>query len=306
MGGFGEGLTQGVGIALGVIIIIVTAAFLGLSVFPTGQGGGQEQPPATGNQYSLQLPIKLTVRDQIVGTTVSGGTIYILDQNDRILETLAVGTDGVATTALAYSTGEQLKFFYSGTGYGAGPMTFTVPYANSEAQQYYYSAIDVVHFPADANITLSIMDKLGSQVATETSQSGATFTDGKAELSLHMVLSEGFGLISYSDPIEKEEDNVLLVFVLNDTLPTITANGLNLKRIEYGSTVYYYATLDDIKATVNDPAIKDISFTVFYSGTAAIQLTVKLFTHTDPDIFASSLTVDSDGFQDSVYPLIIS
>jgi len=246
------------------------------------------------------------VRDSIVGTTVSGGTIYILDSNDRILETLAVGTDGTVTTALAYATGDQLKLFYVASGYGADPITFTVPYANSEAQQYYYSAIDVVHFPADANITLSLMDKLGSQVATESAQSGTTFTDGKAELSLHMVLSEGFGLISFNDPIEKEEDDVLLVFTLNDTLPTISANGLNLKRIEYGSTVYYYTTLDDILATVNDPAIKDISFTVFYSGTAAIQLTVQILTHTDPDIFASSLSVDSDGFQDSVYPLIIT
>ena len=292
------------GFAVAVIVLAAVVYFTGnpLSYNDVGQNGA----PDTGNGYPLQLPIKITVRDKIAGTPVPGGTVYMIDAQGRIVETLTVGADGTATTALAYKSGEQYKLFYVGTGYGGAPVEFTVPLAASEAQSYYYAAVDVYHFPSDANLTLSIMDKLGAQVATEIGATGASFVDGKAELSLHIVLAEGYGLVSFDDPVEKEADDVLVVFILNDTLPTISANGLSLQRVEYGSNVYYFAKLGDIVASIDDPAIKDVGFTVFYSGTSAISLTVKVLTNTDPNVFASSLTVDSDGFEDATAALAIT
>ena len=292
---------MGVGLAIGLVVIIVVASFVGLSVFP-----GEKPAPAPSTGYSLQLPIKITVRDAITGKTVSGGTIYVLDDAGRVLETLTVDANGQATTALAYASGEKLTLFYVGTGYGGPAIAYEVPLASSEAQDYYYAAVDVYHFPSDDNLTLSLMDKLGTQVATESSSGSASFTDGKCELSLHLVLAEGYALVSYEDPIEKESDDVLIVFELNDTLPTLEASGLNLERIEYGGKVYYVAELGDIKAGLEDPAIKDIAFTVYYSGSNAISLTVKILTHTDLDVFKSSLAVDSDGFEDAIAPLVIS
>jgi len=292
---------MGVGLAIGLVVIIVVAQLVGLSMWQPEKPAPE---PQTG--YALQLQISITVRDAITGSPVSGGTVYILDADGKVLETLTVDSNGKAVTGDAYASGTELMFFYVGSGYGASPLTWTVPRAASEAQDYYFVRLDVYHFPDDAGLSLSVMDKLGTQVATETSGGSTTFTDGKAELSLHLVLSEGYGLVSYYDPIEKENDEVLVVFELNDTLPTLEASGLQLTRIEYGGKVYYVAKLGDIISTIEEPAIEDIAFTVFYSGSNAISLTVKILTHTDLDVFRSSLAVDSDGFEDAIAPLVIS
>jgi len=294
---------MGAGFALALIGIIVVASLFGFSVWQPS-GGKEETPPTTG--YALQLPISITVRDAITGSPVSGGTLYVLDESGKILESLTVDSNGKAITGDAYLSGTKLLLFYVGTGYGGAAIEYTVPYAASESQSYYYKRIDVYHFPGDAELSLSIMDKYGTQVATETAGGSASFVDGKAELSLHLVLSEGYALVSYNDPIEKEADDVLIVFELNDTLPTLEASGLQLTRIEYGGKVYYVAKLSDIISTIDDPAIKDIAFTVYYSGSNAISLAVKILTHTDPDAFRSSLSVDSDGFEDATATLVLT
>ena len=302
--GPGAGVLMGVGFAIGLIVVIVVAQFFGLAMWQPSGGETPQAPPQTG--YSLPLPVKITVRDAITGSVVTSGTVYVLDGSGRVLETLAVDSNGQAVTAMAYTSGEKLTLFYVGTGYGGAALEYEVPLAASEAQDYYYAAVDVYHFPDDAGLSLSVMDKLGTQVATETSGGSTTFTEGKAELSLHLVLSESYGLVSYYDPIEKEDDDVLVVFELNDTLPTLQADGLSLERIEYGGKVYYVAKLSDIISTIEEPAIEDISFTMYYSGSNTISLTVKVLTHTDLDVFKSSLAVDSDGFEDATAALVLT
>jgi len=299
-----QGFFMGAGFALALIGIIVVASFFGLSQFPTAPSGGEKPAEPTG--YALQLPIKITVRNAVNGSLISTGTVYVLDSEYNILETVSI-SNGVGTTAVAYQSGESLYLFFTASGYGAAAKQYTVPYAASEAQDYYYAAIDVYDFPTDAQLSLSLMDELGNQVATETSQSGASFdSDGKCELTLHMVLDEDLGIVSYFDPIEDENDDFLVVFILNDTLPTISSSGLQLERLEYGDNVYYVAKLSDLIATRDDSAIRDIGFTVYYSGSSVIGLTVKVLTMTDYNTFKSSLAVDSDGLEDSVYTLAIS
>ena len=153
--GPGAGIMMGVGFAIGLIAMLFIAQFFGLSMWqPTGGGEKPETPPTTG--YALQLPISVTVRDAIAGTPVSGGTLYVLDSDMKVLESVAVDSSGKAVTD-AYLTGTELYFFYVSTGYGAAPVLYTVPYAASEAQDYYYARVDVYAFPSDANLTLSLI-----------------------------------------------------------------------------------------------------------------------------------------------------
>ena len=301
---------QGFGIGAGIFVFFLLIALIlgGIGLTISKPEEKPTAPPTTQptGPYALQLPLKVLVRDAITGTAVSGGTLYILDLNDRILEAITVDTNGIATSNLVYKSGEKIKLFYVASGYGAPPVTVVVPYGETQYQQYHYLVVDVYNFPTESELYMSIFDAYGNQLVTETSNGTASLSSGKFEGYLHIVVEKARALVSYYDPVEQEYDDVLIVFILNHTLASLEVPGLTLNRIEYGGNVYYFAKLSDIIAGRDDPAIKDIKFTVYFSGTGTLSLKVLLVTHTDPSVFQSSLTADSDGITDSTAYLFLS
>jgi len=284
----------------GVLLFYVVPIFLPQ---PESQIGGEEE------QYALTLPIRIYLSDRISGGAIQTGTIYVFDSSWTVIETTAVDSNtGYADTS-AFRSGTKIIFFPNVDGYMCGPVEYTVPYADSPSQERYYARLQLVKRPADANLSLSLMDDIGNQVATETSQSGATMeSDGTLDLYFHIVIAEGFGLISYDDPVEEEMDAVLVVFDLNTTLATISGLS-NAKVREHNGHTYYFATLQDLLASKNDPITHDIFFTVNYGGSNAISLTAYIITNVDPDLFYSSLNLsnpDTDALVDYTQALVIS
>jgi len=300
----GKEITRGAAFTIGSVLVII-ALVIGSQFFGLGflDFGGEGETPQ--QQYALQLPIKFTVRDQIAGGALTSGTIYIYDSaGEKLLETVTYSNGW--ETAQAYTSGDNIKLFYANSGYLAAPVDFSVPYASSEYQSYFYAAIDVVHRPGDSQLSISIMDNTGNQVATESAQDGAQMdSDGTLDLTIHLVVTEGYGLISFEDLYEDEMDAVLLVLKINTTLATIS--GISAERKEYGGYTYYYWQIEDLLATKDDPATRDIQFTLNWAGTSGIiTLQAFLYTEVDPSLFGSSLTADSDSFSDNTVALQVS
>lgn len=265
-------------------------------------------PPAQKEEesggYALQLPISITVRDKVTGSAITSGTVYILEKEGDLYKTLeTVSYSSGWTTGNAYQSGTKLYLWYTASGYMTKIVEYEVPLANTQYQNKYFALIETVQRPDDSHLTLSILDETSSAVATESSQSGASLTNNEVDLYAHIVVGAGYGLINYYDPVEREDDNIILMFKLNDTLATIT--GLTgATRQEYGDYAYYFLVLDDIVGDPIDPTIVDLSFTVVYSGSGAITLQMYLITETDAGNFG--LTADSDGFSDNTVALVIS
>ena len=277
------------------LLLVGVMVYAGVIEIPHSVVQEPENPPATG--IALQLPVQFTVKDALTGTAVNG-TLYIYD-NDTLLEAVSI-VDGKGTSADAYDSGTVLTLFFVGTNYVAPPQSWTVPYARVESQEIYYCSVKAYAMAGEADVTLAALDKLGNQFATEDTYSNVTKEDNKFEGYVKITVAAGKALMSYFDKVEDENDDVLLVFELGDTLATLSSNDLQLQRIEYGGKAYYIAKLQDIIATKDDPAIKQVGFTIFYGGTNPLPVTIKLVTATDYNAFLSSLTVDSDGFEDAI------
>lgn len=280
---------------MAIIAVILGAQFFGVGLSFFGGGSGGETPQ---QQYTLQLPVKFTVRDAITGSPISG-TLYIYDVNDKLLETVTI-TSGSGTSGDAYVSGTQLKLFFTASGYGADIIDFEVPSAYSDSQTYYYATIDAYAYPAEADFSISILSETGAQVATESTYNNYTMSGSEADFYVHLVCPAEKALIGYDDPVEDEEDAVILVLKLSDTLATVDVSGKTETRVEYGGSAYYIIELDDIIATKEDPVSEDILFTFYYGGSNPVGITAYIYTNVDPAVFVSALAADSDtALQDS-------
>jgi len=292
---------QGFYVALGVAIfialviggLVVAEMFIGIrlpsiSVFQT-------QQQVSEGQYSLSLPLKVSIQDPLAASAVDG-TVYILDEDYTILESFSTSS-GVGTSSNVYKSGTKLKIFVAASGYFSKMLEYEVPYAERTEQDYYYVTVNAYDVPSDTEFTMSIMSETGSQLVDESTAASYSMTDTEEDFYLHLTLAEDVALISFFDPTEGsngEDDDVLIVFKANDTRVTLEIQGYAAERLEYGDNVYYVFKLEDWIGDRSETTVKSIMFTLYYGGTEAITLQVFLYTNTDLEIFKSSLSADSD------------
>ena len=264
------------------------------------------QPEKEKPAEASALPLKIYVKDAITADPISSGTLYIYDPQYNKIEVATI-SNGIAYTVTLFKPGDNIIVYADIPGYYAKPTTLTVEAVGGEELGYYFLTYDSVwKAPTESDLGLSVLDAVGTQVASESSGTTYNMTaTGNNKFTIHIVIPPKTALISYFDPTEEasgEEDSILIWIRLNDTLATLDIG----ERIEYGSYVYYVITLPDIIATTADYASYDITFTINYSGSGAVEVAVFFADRTSLDYFRSALAPDSDStLQDSVAPFII-
>jgi len=293
-----KGIKLGIGASIGITITLL-AIIIGFAVIGgfVKIPGGILQPSTSEQQqgYSLSLPLKVSIQDPLAASAVDG-TVYILDENNVILESFSTSS-GVGTSSNVYKSGTKLKIFVAASGYFSKMMEYTVPLAERTEQDYYYVTVNAYDAPSDTEFTMSIMSETGSQLVDESTAATYDMSGTEEDFYLHMTLAEDVALINFFDPTEGsngEDDDVLIVLKANDTRVTIEITGYDVQRLEYGDNVYYVFKLPDWIGDRSETTVLSIAFTLYYGGTEAITLQAFLYTNTDLDIFASSLSADSD------------
>ena len=163
----GKSLTFGQLVAAGILVIlfwvfVVPIIQQNLGVIP---GPTQTQ---TGNLIDVTKPLRFAVIDEYAGAAVSSASIQIY-KGSMPVETLTSGSDGTATTALTYRSGETLNVYIT-KGSSKYWAAITVPKMTPlDAQSLAYNPLTVKTFTV-GTYTITVVRSTGAAISN-----GGTF-----------------------------------------------------------------------------------------------------------------------------------
>jgi len=232
--------------------------------------------------------VEIKVLDGITKEKINSGTLYVMDGDYNILETLVI-SDGKAYTENEYRYKSRLILFADSKEYYFRPTEVKLIKTSGD---YYTVTYYGYRVPSDAEISLSLTDSFGTTVLSEDKSATFSLVDSSLSLIIHIVLYPKVALISYYDPLEKEDDQVIVWLFFNNTDVRLDSG----TRIEYGSQVLYAFVVDERISSVTESISLDISVTLLYTGTGTIAVRLYICDRTDLDFFKSAITPD---FQDN-------
>jgi len=231
-------------------------------------------------------PLEVIVRDAITKKEIQEGTVYILDKNYKVLGAYSI-TDGSIITDELYKPNEEVIIFVEAPDYYFRPEEITLPKSSGDTIKVTVYGYKI---PDDEALTIRIQDYAGNVIASESYSGSVPFVDSSITIFIQISIQEKYGLMSYYDPLEGEDDDVVLWVVFNSTEVT-TDEGV--RKTIGGMTVIFFK-IEELRTELTAPTTISITLTVHYSGSGALSLKAYICDKTDFETIQNTLAPDTD------------
>ena len=199
---------------IGALIATIAVGYMGIGPFAfLGKKETGGTGPTTPTVYKYTRPMKFTIKDIWAGGGVAASCV-LYDLNLEQVDSGTADSDGIWTTSVALTSGEQYYLYVS---YGNAKIYYkiTVPtYSTPNTESYHYYKVD---FYTLMSVTISMDDPTGTAISdggtynvTQAGNLYPTFT-----VMLRNTASSDSGYMEYYDPVKDVNRELVFYFVIS-------------------------------------------------------------------------------------------